>query len=444
MSILDRVHAEIGDVRKSELRKKHGEVKDRLRHELLDYLGVETVAQIVSKSDAKRAREELGVALDTVLAQDFFMPYQQSELNLIKKEVLDQIIGLGVLQPLMEDDSITEIMVNGCGSLYYERAGKLIKKEQVFDTKEQIMLVIDRILAPLGRRLDESCPLVNARLSNGDRVNAVNTPIAVDGPYITIRRFTGRIVSLERLLELGSLPPWYALLLKTAVKLRKDIAVAGGTGSGKTTLLNALSLEIPHSERIVTIEDSAELSFKTHPHVVRLEARGASIEGKGEVSIRDLVANALRMRPDRIVVGEVRGAEAIDMLQAMNTGHDGSLTTLHAGSATEAISRLVLMARFGMDLPAHLIEEQIATALDFVVMSKRFSGGKRAITSLSAVSRTEKGSVKLAKIVHFDEETWSWELRALPSFVEEAFRLGELSQNEYEMLRACVQQRKAA
>lgn len=444
MGILDRVHAEIGDVRKSELRKKHGEVKDRLRHELLDYLGVETVAQIVSKSDAKRAREELGVALDTVLAQDFFMPYQQSDLELIKKEVLDQIIGLGVLQPLMEDDSITEIMVNGCGSLYYEQAGKLIKKEQVFDTKEQIMLVIDRILAPLGRRLDESCPLVNARLSNGDRVNAVNTPIAVDGPYITIRRFTGRIVSLERLLELGSLPVWYALLLKTAVKLRKDIAVAGGTGSGKTTLLNALSLEIPHSERIVTIEDSAELSFKTHPHVVRLEARGASIEGKGEVSIRDLVANALRMRPDRIVVGEVRGAEAIDMLQAMNTGHDGSLTTLHAGSATEAISRLVLMARFGMDLPAHLIEEQIATALDFVVMSKRFSGGKRAITSLSAVTRTEKGRVELSKIVHFDEETWSWELRALPAFVEEALRVGVLSQDEYRMLQACVQRRKVA
>lgn len=444
MGILDRVHAEIGDVRKSELRKKHGEVKDRLRHELLDYLGVETVAQIVSKSDAKRAREELGVALDTVLAQDFFMPYQQSDLELIKKEVLDQIIGLGVLQPLMEDDSITEIMVNGCGSLYYEQAGKLIKKEQVFDTKEQIMLVIDRILAPLGRRLDESCPLVNARLSNGDRVNAVNTPIAVDGPYITIRRFTGRIVSLERLLELGSLPVWYALLLKTAVKLRKDIAVAGGTGSGKTTLLNALSLEIPHSERIVTIEDSAELSFKTHPHVVRLEARGASIEGKGEVSIRDLVANALRMRPDRIVVGEVRGAEAIDMLQAMNTGHDGSLTTLHAGSATEAISRLVLMARFGMDLPAHLIEEQIATALDFVVMSKRFSGGKRAITSLSAVTRTEKGRVELSKIVHFDDETWSWELRALPAFVEEALRVGVLSQDEYRMLQACVQRRKVA
>lgn len=427
MSLLDRVKAHVGDLSRVDAQAARSHLRDALRHELLEYLGIEAVADIAARSDKTYAKEELGVALETILHQQRFATCSAEQAAELKKEVLDQIVGLGALQPLMEDESITEIMVNGCGSLFFERAGKLYKQEQVFDSKEQIMLVIDRILAPLGRRLDESNPIVNARLANGDRVNAVNTPIAVDGPYITIRRFTGRIVSLKRLIELGSIPAWYASLLQLAVKMRKDIAVAGGTGSGKTTLLNALSLEIPHSERIVTIEDSAELQFKTHPHVVRMEARSASIEGSGEVSIRDLVVNALRMRPDRIVVGEVRGAEAIDMLQAMNTGHDGSLTTLHAGSAEEAISRLVLMARFGMDLPAHVIEEQISTALDFVVMSKRFHQGKRAITSLSSVTRTENGHVALREIVRFDAEQHQWQLLEIPAYYWEAKRAGLVS-----------------
>ena len=217
--------------------------------------------------------------------------------------------GLGPLQPLLEDDSVSEIMVNGCRSAFYERGGVLYPMENLFESDEQIRILIDRIIAPLGRRIDERSPLVNARLKSGYRVNAVIPPVAIDGPALTIRKFSDRITSLRELVELGSLPEWYAGLLSCAVALRQDLAVAGGTGSGKTTLLNALSCEIPTGERIVTIEDSAELKFSHHPHVVRLEAREASIEGEGAVTIRDLVANALRMRPDRIVVGEVRGAE---------------------------------------------------------------------------------------------------------------------------------------
>ena len=264
-------------------------------------------------------------------------------------------MGLGPLQPLLDDDTVTEVMVNGCEHLFYERAGEIHAAERVFESADQILMVIDRILAPLGRRLDRSSPIVNARLANGDRVNAVAQPIAIDGPVVTIRKFSNRISTLDQLVERGSLPSWYAQLLRWAVLLRSDIAVAGGTGSGKTTLLNALSCEIGTAERIVTIEDSAELRFDTHPDVVRLEARDASIEGSGEVTIRDLVKNALRMRPDRIVVGECRGGEAIDVLQAMSTGHDGSLTTLHAGTAEEAVLRIVLMSRFGMDLPTDII-----------------------------------------------------------------------------------------
>ena len=321
-------------------------------------------------------------------------------------------------------------MVNGCRSLYFERDGKLEQAERVFDSPEQIMLAIDRILAPLGRRLDDANPIVNARLSNGFRVNAVISPVAMEGPALTIRKFSGAIRSLPSLVGLGSLPAWYARLLGWAVRLRCDIAVAGGTGSGKTTLLNALSAEIDPRERIVTIEDSAELHFEEGLHVVRLEARDASIEGTGAVSIRTLVTNALRMRPDRIVVGEVRGEECIDMLQAMNTGHDGSLTTLHAGTAREAVSRLVLMARFGMDLPAALIEEQVATALDLIVMSRRMPDGSRVVSSTCEVGRDEAGGVALRELVSFDSATRSWRLVEVPRFVERAVREGLLDEGE--------------
>ena len=255
-------------------------------------------------------------------------------------------------------------------------------------------------------------------------MNAVIPPVALDGPLMTIRKFSNRIVSLAELVCLGALPQWYADLLACAVRCRQSVAVVGGTGSGKTTLLNALSSEISHAERIVTIEDSAELKFAEHPHVVRMEARDASVEGTGAVTIRDLVINALRMRPDRIVVGEVRGGEAIDMLQAMNTGHDGSLTTLHAGSAEEAVMRLVLMARFGIDLPAQIIEEQVAMALDLVVVTRRLPGGRRVVAELVEVSRGPAGSVDLTPVVTCDDAGDAWDLVCTPSFVGKAVHQG--------------------
>jgi pilus assembly protein CpaF len=278
---------------------------------------------------------------------------------------------------------------------------------------------------------------VNARLANGDRVNAVADSVAIGGPVVTIRRFSNRITSLDTLVELGSLPAWYAQLLRWAVRTRRGIAVAGGTGSGKTTLLNALSCEIDPGERIVTIEDSAELRFDAHPDVVSLEARGASIEGSGEVTIRDLVKNSLRMRPDRIVVGEVRGEECVDMLAAMTTGHDGSMTTLHAGTAEEAVLRLVLMARFGMDLPADIIEEQIASALDLIVMSRRSPDGMRFITSTHEVgwSREEK-AVDLGECVSFDVAERTWALVREPEFVGQGVSDGILDEGEVEQWRS--------
>ena len=435
MGVLERVLEQAGAqgaeaVGTEPARRRRAALRSGLKRALVERLGLSEVATMVSSGPPTRAREELEVACRAILNTEPWGEVPASERAELVREVLDEVVGLGPLQPLLDDDTVTEVMVNGCASLYYERDGRLIEAERVFESPEQIMLVVDRILAPLGRRLDESSPLVNARLANGYRVNAVIAPIAIDGPYVTIRKFSGRITSLESLVGLGSLPAWYARLLSWAVRTRQDIAVAGGTGSGKTTLLNALSCEIPECERIVTIEDSAELKFDERLHVVRHEARDASIEGSGAVTIRMLVTNALRMRPDRIVVGEVRGEECIDMLQTMNTGHDGSLTTLHAGSAQEAISRLVLMARLGMDLPAALIEEQVATALDLVVMSRRMPGGSRAISSLSEVSRAPDGSVSLEEVVSFDVATRSWSMCREPSFVAASLREGLLGEGE--------------
>lgn len=406
------------------------EVRAALKRALVDRLGLREMASLVSSGDVVRARDELSVACVAAINAGEVAGAEAFDVEALVREVIDEVLGLGPLQPLLDDDSITEVMVNGCRSLYFERDGKLEQAERVFDSPEQIMLAIDRILAPLGRRLDDANPIVNARLSNGFRVNAVISPVAMEGPALTIRKFSGAIRSLASLVGLGSLPAWYARLLGWAVRLRCDIAVAGGTGSGKTTLLNALSAEIDPRERIVTIEDSAELHFEEGLHVVRLEARDASIEGTGAVSIRTLVTNALRMRPDRIVVGEVRGEECIDMLQAMNTGHDGSLTTLHAGTAREAVSRLVLMARFGMDLPAALIEEQVATALDLIVMSRRMPDGSRVVSSTCEVGRDEAGGVALRELVSFDSATRSWQLVEVPRFVERAVREGLLGEGE--------------
>lgn len=443
MSVLERVKTHeavaLGVVgEEATNRSDYRRLREDLRHELVGRLGLSAIASMLQSVKASEVREELAVTCQAILNEAHFSSLLQSEQDQVTREVLDDICGLGPIQSLLDDDGVSEIMINGTGALFFERDGRIHSAESVFESKEQIMMVIDRILAPLGRRLDRTNPLVDARLANGDRVNAVSDTIAINGPAVTIRKFSDRITTLDKLVELGSIPGWYATLLSWAVHARQDIAVAGGTGSGKTTLLNALSTQIGLQERIVTIEDSAELKFDSHPDVVRLEARSASIEGTGEVTIRDLVKNALRMRPDRIVVGECRGEETIDMLQAMNTGHDGSLTTLHAGSAQEAILRLVLMARFGMDLPTDIIEEQIASALDLLVMSARFPDGIRRITSLSEVSRADSGGVMLRECVRYDQARGTWELVSEPSFIGEAIRIGALRTEEVERWRRCM------
>lgn len=361
---------------------------EQMKHKLVDHIGME----LLSKLAYEGARDELQVALESILARDIQSQDDKEYADLLCQAVLDDLCGLGPLEPLLHDDDVTEIMVNGVSGLFYEKAGRICQVPQVFYTNDQIRVLIDRIIAPLGRRLDDSSPLVNARMSQGHRVNAVIEPISIDGPCLTIRKFHAKISRLDELVDQDALPAWLATWLRWMVKLRLNIAVVGGTGSGKTTLLNALSTAIPITERIITIEDSAELKFADHPHVVRLESRDASIEGTGAVSIRQLVVNALRMRPDRIIVGECRSEEAIDMLQAMNTGHDGSLTTLHAGSAQEALSRLVLMCRFGMDLDTKIIEEQIATALDLIIVVCRLPEGRRLVTGCYAVDfdRTQR------------------------------------------------------
>ena len=441
MSVLERVREAGGDDgRDADARAASSErvrrVKRAAKREMMERVGFAEVARIANARDAARSREELRPALEAVLNAGAGGGVDAPSRSRVVEAILDDVVGLGPLQPLLDDDSVSEIMVNGCGSAFFERAGVLHPLPGVFESDEQIRIVIDRIISPLGRRVDERSPIVNARLPSGHRVNAVIPPVAIDGPVLTIRKFSDRISSLAQLVDLGSLPAWYAGLLSCAVALRQDLAVAGGTGSGKTTLLNALSCEIALGERIVTIEDSAELKFARHPHVVRLEAREASIEGEGAVTIRDLVTNALRMRPDRIVVGEVRGAECIDMLQAMNTGHDGSLTTLHAGSAREAVVRLTLLARYGIDLPGDLIEEQIAMALDGIVMSVRTPGGRRYVSSYTGVSRSDAGGVELTEYVSFDEASATWELVREPPFIEEGLRSGALREKEVERWRS--------
>ena len=413
-----------------------GALRSALRSDLIDRLGLDAIAHMLSTEDTSHVRSELAVTCSAILNDQRYDTLLAEERERLAREVIDGVCGLGPIQPLLDDDSVSEVIVNGPDTIFFEREGRLCRSDATFESTEQVLMAIDRILAPLGRRLDRANPIVNARLSNGDRVNAVADPVAINGPAVTIRKFSNRITSLGRLVELGSIPSWYARLLTWAVRSRKDIAVAGGTGSGKTTLLNALSCEIDKGERIVTIEDSAELRFDAHPDVVRLEARDASIEGTGEITIRDLVKNALRMRPDRIVVGEVRSGETIDMLQAMNSGHDGSLTTLHAGTPEEAILRLVLMARFGMDLPTDIIEEQVATAIDLIVMSNRFPDGSRCITSMAGVSRAEDGGVSLETLVDFDQAARAWTLVREPPFVAQVVEAGVATEEEVRAWRS--------
>jgi len=343
-------------------------------------------------------------------------------------EILDQALGLGPLEDLLRDPSITEIMVNGKDKIYIERAGKIFLSNRKFTSDQQLMNVIERIVTPLGRRIDEASPLVDGRLKDGSRVNAIIPPLSLVGPCITIRKFSKERLTFKDLIKFNSITPEMVEFLRVCVLLRKNILISGGTGSGKTTLLNILSSFIPQDERIVTIEDAAELQLPQE-HWVRLESRPPNIEGAGEITIRRLVINSLRMRPDRIVVGECRAGEALDMLQAMNTGHDGSLTTIHANSPRESIARLetlVLMA--GMDMPIPAIRSQIAGAIDVIVQQSRFSDGTRKITSITEITGMEKDTITLAELFKFEQTGVDEKGKVLgefkatgvvPSFIEE-------------------------
>jgi pilus assembly protein CpaF len=316
-------------------------------------------------------------------------------------EILDDLLGFGPIQTLLDDPDITEVMVNGWNKIYIERKGKLTRTNVSFENDDAVLRLIDRIILPLGRRIDPESPTVDARLPDGSRVNAIIPPVAIDGPSITIRKFQKGRLSVQQLVDYGTITLNMAEFLRACVISRFNIIISGGTGSGKTTLLNVLSGFIPSDERIVTIEDAAELKLQQE-HVVRLETKPLSIEGSGEVTIRDLVRNSLRMRPDRIVVGEVRGGEAMDMLQAMNTGHDGSLTTLHSNTARDAISRLETMCMMaGMDMPIKVIREQIAAAIDVIVQISRLKDGSRKIVSITEVAGMEGETVVLTDIFKF-------------------------------------------
>ncbi|MHB8251211.1 ATPase, T2SS/T4P/T4SS family [Acidithiobacillus sp.] len=325
------------------------------------------------------------------------------------KEVLDEAVGLGPLEDFLADESITEIMVNRYDEVFIERQGRLLAAPALFSSEMAVRHIIDRIVAPIGRRIDESAPLVDARLSDGSRVNAVIPPLSLKGACITIRKFSKKRPQMEDLIAYDSIAARMAHFIQVCVQQRKNIIISGGTGSGKTTLLNVLSNYIPDHERIVTIEDAAELRLY-QPNLVSLEARPANMEGKGQISIRELVRNALRMRPDRMVVGECRGGEALDMLQAMNTGHDGSLTTAHANTARDMLSRLeVMVLMAGMDIPLIAIREQIASAVDIIVQITRFSCGSRKVTSVCEVTGIESGTIQLQELFAYKQQGYDAE-----------------------------------
>ena len=322
----------------------------------------------------------------------------------IVEQVVAESIGLGPIEPLLQDESISEVMVNGPQDVYVEQAGRLKRVPVRFIDARSLMSVIERIVTPLGRRIDEGAPMVDARLADGSRVNAIIPPLSLVGPVLTIRKFSKKRFDMDRLVDIGTMSQDMADFLKICVEHRRNVVVSGGTGSGKTTLLNALSDFIPDSERIVTIEDAAELRL-SQQHVISLEARPANVEGKGHVAIRDLVRNSLRMRPDRIVVGECRGGEALDMLQAMNTGHDGSMTTGHANAPRDLLSRLeVMVLMSGMDLPVRAIREQISSAVDVVVQQSRFKDGKRRVTDIVEVRGMEGDTILLQTLFKFQQQ----------------------------------------
>jgi pilus assembly protein CpaF len=370
----------------------YAELKTKVHHACIAKLGPE-----LFRREAGDLSERVVRAVSEQLALDR-TPLTREERRQLVREVADDILGYGPLEPLLADDSVTEIMCNGYDRIYVERRGKLELTTATFADNDHLMRIIDKIVSQIGRRVDESSPMVDARLPDGSRVNAIIPPLSLKGPTLTIRKFSRDPYTMDDLITFGTLTPKAAQFLAACVKGKLNVLVAGGTGTGKTTTLNALSSFIPHDERIVTIEDAAELQMQ-QDHVITLESRPANIEGSGEIRIRELVKNALRMRPDRIIVGEVRGPETLDMLQAMNTGHEGSLTTIHANNPRDALSRLeTLVMTAGIELPLRAVREQISSAFDLLVQIQRLVDGSRRITHITEVQRMEADVVTLQDV----------------------------------------------
>jgi pilus assembly protein CpaF len=373
------------------------DLKTRVQNRLLAEL--DPSMDISKVNEVRNTIQEL---FEQVLAEENIV-LTRPERHRLFEQIAAEILGFGPLQPLLEDESITEVMVNGAKNIYIERGGKILRVPLSFESDDHVMRIIDRIVAPMGRRIDESSPYVDARLPDGSRVNAVIPPISLVGPVVTIRKFFKNPITLEQLVKFGTINQEALQFLKACVESRLNIIISGGTGSGKTTLLNILSQFIPSDERIVTIENAAELQMRQE-HVVTLESRPANIEGRGEVTIRQLVINALRMRPDRIIVGEIRDDAALDMLQAMNTGHDGSMTTAHSNSPRDTLSRIETMTMMaGMDLPVRAIREQVSSAIDLVVHQERMRDGSRKVVNITEVSGMEGDVITMTDVFLFEQ-----------------------------------------
>ncbi len=373
------------------------DLKTRVQNRLLSEL--DPSMDISKVNEVRSTIQEL---FEQVLAEENIV-LSRPERHRLYEQIAAEILGFGPLQPLLDDETITEVMVNGAKNIYIERAGKIIRVPMSFESDDHVMRIIDRIVAPLGRRIDESSPYVDARLPDGSRVNAVIPPISLVGPVLTIRKFFKNPLTIEQLIQFGTITPEALQFLKACVEARINIVISGGTGSGKTTFLNILSSFIPNDERIVTIENAAELQLRQE-HVVTLESRPANIEGRGEVTIRQLVINALRMRPDRIIVGEIRDEAALDMLQAMNTGHDGSMTTAHSNSPRDTLARIETMTMMaGMELPVRAIREQVASAIDLVVHQERLRDGSRKVVNITEVSGMEGDVITMTDIFLFEQ-----------------------------------------
>ena len=372
------------------------ELKVQLHQRLLDVINLSALDQM--------SRDQIGAEIGGIIAEELTLqnqPLNNIERQQLTADVLDELLGLGPLEPLLKDPTITDILVNGPNKVFVERFGILEPTATRFKDDKHLLRIIQKIVSAVGRRIDESSPMVDARLADGSRVNAVVPPLAIDGSLLSIRKFSRVPIVMERLIEIGSIPPALAVVLEAIVRARRNVLISGGTGTGKTTMLNAMSAFIDPRERVVTIEDSAELQLQ-QDHVVRLETRPPNIEGRGEITQRELVKNALRMRPDRIIVGEVRAGEAFDMLQAMNTGHDGSMTTIHANTARDSLSRVEQMIGMsGLDVPARSARAQIASAIHIVIQIGRLSDGRRRIVSLAEITGMEGEVITMQEVFRY-------------------------------------------